>query len=348
MAKLDWYIRANLKPRHLQMLVSLDDFRNVGKVAASLNVTQPAVSKALGELERGLGLSLFERSARGVNPTAYGECLIRHARSVLGQLAQARDELRDLTQGASGKASVGALPAAAPALLPRGVALLKQRAPGTTIFIREGTMDTLLPELRAGKLDLIVGTLPHNGAGRDLEEKILFEERTTVVAGRAHALARRKKLQWPDLGHYPWVLPPAGSLLREPLEDAFQRNGVPIPNNSIESLSVHVIVMTLQLSDALACLSREVARHYEELGLIAILPLELPKLVRPVGVTWSRARVLSPSARLMMQCLEEVVRTRHRMPQPLSTQSNQQVTRSARSRLRPVRPAYNSDKRAPA
>lgn len=310
MAQLDWYMRANLKPRHLQMLVSLDDFRNVGKVAASLNVTQPAVSKALAELERGMGLSLFERSARGVNPTAYGECMIRHARSVLGDLAQARDELRDLMLGASGKAAVGALPAAAPALLPRAVALLKQQSPGTTVFIREGTMDTLLPELRAGKLDLIVGTLPHNGAGRDLEEKILFEERTTVVAGRAHALTRRGKLEWADLGDYPWVLPPAGSLLRDPLEAAFHRHGVPIPNNSIESLSVHVIVMYLQISNALACLSREVARHYEELGLIAILPLELPKLVRPVGMTWSRARSLSPGATLIMRCLEEAVRLR--------------------------------------
>jgi DNA-binding transcriptional LysR family regulator len=315
MAQLDWYIRANLKPRHLQMLVSLDDFRNIGKVAASLNVTQPAVSKALAELERGVGLTLFERSSRGVEPTAYGACLIRHARTVLADLAQARDELRDLMLGSSGKASVGALPAAAPALLPRGLALLKKRSPGTTIFIREGTMDTLLPELRTGKLDLIVGTLPHNGAGRDLEEKILFEERTTVVAGRAHPLTRRRKLSWADLGNQPWVLPPAGSLLRDPLEEAFRRHGVPIPNNSIESLSVHVIVMYLQITDALACLSREVARHYEDSGLISILPLELPKLVRPVGVTWSRARPLSPSAILMMQCLEESLRPRERASQ---------------------------------
>ena len=338
MAKLDWYIRANLKPRHLQMLVSLDDFRNIGKVAASLNVTQPAVSKALAELELGLGLVLFDRSARGVNPTTYGECLIRHARTVLGQLAQARDELRGLAQGSSGKTSVGALPAAAPSLLPRGVALLKQRAPSTTIFIREGTMDTLLPELRAGKLDLIVGTLPHNGAGRDLEEIILFEERTTLVAGRSHALTRHKKLQWADLGRYPWVLPPAGSLLREPLEDAFQRNGVPIPHNAIESLSVPVIVMTLQINDTLACLSREVARHYEELGLIRILPLELPQLVRPVGMTWSRARPPLPATSLMMQCLKDVVGTHNCMLRPSNLSPNQRATKPAKARLRSVRP----------
>jgi len=310
MAQLDWYMRANLKPRHLQMLVSLDDFRNVGKVAASLNVTQPAVSRALGELERGLGLPLFERTSRGVHPTAYGECMIRHARAVLGGLAVAREELRGLMLGTSGKVSVGALPAAAPALLPRAVALLKQRSPNTTVFIREGTMDVLLPELRAGKLDLIVGTLPHAGAGRDLEEKILFEERTTVVAGRAHALTRRRRLDWADLGDYPWVLPPAGSLLRDPLEAELQRHGVPIPSNSIESLSVHVIVMILQLTQALACLSRDVAKHYEDLGLISILPLELPEMVRPVGMTWSRARALSPGAKLVMQCLEEGQRKR--------------------------------------
>jgi DNA-binding transcriptional LysR family regulator len=259
----------------------------------------------MGELERGLGLSLFERSARGVNPTAYGECMIRHARSVLGGLALAREELRGLMLGSSGKAAVGALPAAAPALLPRAIALLKQRSPNTTVFVREGTMDVLLPELRAGKLDLIVGTLPHAGAGRDLEEKILFEERTSVVAGRTHALARRRKLDWADLGDYPWVLPPAGSLLRDPLEAELQRHGVPVPANSIESLSVHVIVMYVQITDALACLSREVAKHYVDQGLISILPLELPELVRPVGMTWSRVRALSPGAKLIMQCLED-------------------------------------------
>ncbi len=307
MAQLDWYVRTNLKPRHLQMVVALDDYRHVGRVADSLNVTQPAVSKALAELERGLGIALFERTARGVHPTVYGECMIRHARVILGQLAQTRDDLRGLAHGASGKVSVGALPASAPSLLPRGIAILKERAPHTTVFVREGTTDTLLPALREGRLDVVVGTLPHSGAGRDLDERILFEERTTVVAGRDHPLARRTRLRWSDLGNHAWVFPPAGSLLREPLEEAFQRHGVPIPSDLTETLSVHVIVMLLRIGRALACLSREVATHYRDLGLISILPLELPKLVRPVGVTWSRARALSPSARLLMTSLQEAV-----------------------------------------
>ena len=71
MPNLDWYMRASLRPRHLQLLTALDDVRHVGRVAASLNVSQPAVSKTLAELEKGLGVKLFERTARGVHPTIY-------------------------------------------------------------------------------------------------------------------------------------------------------------------------------------------------------------------------------------------------------------------------------------
>src|SRR5262245_25657826 len=119
MTQLDSFVRASFKPRHLRLLVALDDIRHLGKVAASINVSQPAVSKALGELERGLGLKLFERTARGLVPTAYGECLIRHARVMLGELAQARDELRGLASGSSGSIRIGVLATAALELVPR-------------------------------------------------------------------------------------------------------------------------------------------------------------------------------------------------------------------------------------
>jgi DNA-binding transcriptional LysR family regulator len=295
----------DLKPRHLQLLVALDEFRHVGKVAAHVNVTQPAVSKALAELEAGVGVKLFERTARGVHPTIYGECLIRRARAVLSELTLAREELRGLMSGATGKVAVGSLAATALALLPRGLALLKQRSPGTTVFVREGSMESLLPDLLLGKLDLIVGRLPHNHPAQELEEKILVDEPVSLVADRHHPLVKRRKLGWPDLEGYPWVLPPAGTLLREPLELAFLRHGLAMPVNHIETISVHVIIAYLQLSDALAVLAGDVSRHYQNLGLIAILPLELPTRVGPLGMRWSRQRPLSPSARLMMECLEQ-------------------------------------------
>ena len=308
MAQFDAYLRTSFKPRHLRLLVALDEIRHLGKAAASLNVSQPAVSKALGELERGLDLKLFERTARGVHPTAYGECMIRTARAVLGELAQTRDELSGLASGSSGNVRVGALATAALELLPRSLAMFKAQRPAMTVLVREGTVEILLPELWQGNLDLIVGRLPSGHMAHGLGEKTLMEEGVSLVAGRGHPLARRKRLRWADLTPYPWVVPPVNTLLREPLERAFEHHGLAMPANRIETLSVHVIRAYLHYTDAIAALASDVSRFYAALELMAILPLELPRLVRPVGVFWNRQRPLTPGTQALMQCLEDAAR----------------------------------------
>jgi DNA-binding transcriptional LysR family regulator len=286
--------------------VALDEIRHLGKVATSINVTQPAVSKSLAELERGLGLKLFERTARGVYPTAYGECMIRHARAMLSDLAQARDELRGLVTGSSGSIRVGALAMAAVDLLPRSLARFKTQRPLTTALVREGTVEVLLPELLLGNLDLIVGRIPSGRITHGLGEKTLMEEGVSLVVGRNHPLARRRRLRWSDLGLYPWVLPPVNTLLREPLERAFEDQGLAMPANRIETLSVHVLRAYLHHTNAIAALATDVSRYYASLGLLAILPLDVPKLVRPVGIVWNRQRPITPGMEVLMQCLEEV------------------------------------------
>ena len=176
------------------------------------------------------------------------------------------------------------------------------------MLVREGTVETLLPEIILGNLDLIVGRLPDGRGAQGLGEKTLMEEGVSVVAGRHHPLARRKHLRWPDLTLYPWVLPPVNTLLREPLERAFEDRGLAMPANRIETLSVHVIRAYLHYTNAIAALASDVSRYYESLGLLSILPLELPKLVRPVGIVWNRQRPITPETQILIQCLEDVAR----------------------------------------
>ena len=140
----------------------------------------------------------------------------------------------------------------------------------------------------------------------------------SLVTGRHHPLVRRKHLRWPDLTLYPWVLPPVNTLLREPLERAFEHHGVPLPANRIETLSVHVIRAYLHYTDAIAALAEHVSRYYESLGLLATLPLELPRLARPVGAIWSRQRPLAPATQVLIQCLEEAAQAGARTSDPLS------------------------------
>ncbi|GAA4322875.1 LysR family transcriptional regulator [Pigmentiphaga soli] len=306
MAQLDWYIRNELKPKHLRLLVALDDLRNVGKVAVHLNVTQPAVSKALAEIEKGLDARLFERTPRGIVPTVYGESLVRHARAMLNQLNLASDELRGLLSGAAGRICVGVLANVIPALLPQSLALLKARAPGINVLLREGTMERLLPPLLMGELDLLVGRPVERHAASELGGRVLLQDPLVVIAGPRHPLAGHEKLRWRDLEHYTWVLPAADGVLRGPLERVFEQHGMPMPAHFVEALSVQFVTTYLQLTDAVATMTREVARHYCRLGQLCILPFELPQLVRPLGITWNRRRPMSPSTTLLIECLEEV------------------------------------------
>lgn len=305
MAQLDWFIRANLKPRHLQMLVALDELRHIGRAAISLHISQPGLSLALSDLEKGLGLKLFERTPKGVVPNVYGECLIRQARVVLASLTQVRNELHALQSGSAGKVIVGALPSMTPGILPTALTLLKQQSPLASVIVQEGTMKALLPELRRGALDLIVGRLVNRNENDDLSEESLYPGHNVLVVGMHHRLAGRDDLAWKDLHEYPWVLPPVGSLSREPLEIALEQNGGKMPADYIETGSIPVITGYLQQTQAIGLLSEVVARHYVQAGMLAQLPLELPDPQRPIGFTWSALTPPTAVTGKFMQCLRE-------------------------------------------
>ena len=186
----------------------------------------------------------------------------------------------------------------------RALAAFKARQPGVFVLVREGIMETLLPDLWLGNLDIIVGRLPQGGA-QGLGEKTLLEEGVSVVTGRHHPLVQCKRPRWSDLHRYPWVVPPVNTLLREPLERLFHDHGLALPADRIETLSVHVIRAYLHHTNAIAALATDVSRYYESLGLLTVLPIELPKLVRPVGIIWNLQRPVSPSTQALMQNLED-------------------------------------------
>ena len=173
MTRIDRVLRSNLKLRHLQLLVALDQFRHLGRAAEFLSLTQPAVSKTLAEIERLFGLELFVRSTRGTEPTAYGVAVVRFARSVLADYDRTRDEIAAVAAGAAGRVSVGAMVVATPVLLARAVELLKARSSQTAVLVEEGDLTRLLPRLRVAELDLFVGRLEPGYAAPDLQTEPL-------------------------------------------------------------------------------------------------------------------------------------------------------------------------------
>src|SRR5688500_17138687 len=124
MAKIDRVLRSNIKLRHLQLVVALDQFRHLGRTSEFLSVSQPAVSRMLGEVESMLELTLFERSTRGTVPTAAGRSFVRFARGVLAEYERTRDEIAAEESGAAGRTRVGAMVVALPTVVAPAVEML--------------------------------------------------------------------------------------------------------------------------------------------------------------------------------------------------------------------------------
>lgn len=303
MAQIDRVLRSNIKLRHLQLVVALDQFRHLGRTAEFLSVSQPAVSKMLTEVESMLDLKLFERSTRGSEPTASGQAIVRFARSVLADYERTRDEIAAVASGAAGRTRVGAMVVAMPVLLARAVKLLKQRSAQATVLVEEGDLTHLLPKLRLGELDFFVGRLEPGYAAPDLVTETLFNEPMVVVVKHGHPLARKKKPGWSDIAGMPCVLPPPWASLRVKIEQTFYRHGLHPPVDIVETSSFLALNTFVQQRGAAGFLARSVGLHFQQEGLLKVLPIEVPIELPPIGLITMRGRRLTSSSEQLMACL---------------------------------------------
>jgi DNA-binding transcriptional LysR family regulator len=298
-------IRSRLKIRQIVLLVHLDEQRSVLRAAEAAGMTQPAASKLLGELEEALGVALFERHARGVEPTWYGEILVRHARAALAELRRAHDEIEALRSGLAGKASIGTVVTPGTRLVPQAVALLKERHPRILVRIDLDHSEALVARLLAGELDMAVARIRDAQGAGDLDFEPLGDEPQSVIARADHPFARRRGLGVKDLARQAWVLPPAGSALRDELDAMFLEQGLDPPTNIVEASSLLVVISLLTSTDMVVSLPKESVRPYCEAGVLTVLPVALNVRMESFGIVTRRGRRLSPGAEALLEVLRE-------------------------------------------
>ncbi len=295
-----------LKTRQLTLLVRLDEERNLARAAAAAGLTQPAASKLLRQIECDFEVKLFDRQARGMAPTCYGEILIRHARLALSEFSLARDEIVALKSGLSGKAAIGTVLNPGTNLVPMAVVHLKQRHPGVLTSIEIGSSRTLVQKLVRGELDMVVGrVLDSTSADELVYEPLAPDEPHAVIARAEHPLAGRQQLQLEQLIEQPWIFPPAGSLVRDRLAAMLVRHGLSLPSNVVESQCLPVITALLQHSNMLAILPEEAVQSCCKAGILTVLVRNLPLEVGAFGLITRRHHKLSPGAQLMVSALRE-------------------------------------------
>lgn len=249
-----------LRLRHLELLAVLAEADTMRSASAQLHLSQPAISKMLGEIEACLGARLFERSHQGIHPNALGAGAVFHARAVLNQLARATEDVGAMQQGAQAVLRVGA--PSVTATVPAAIARLRTRMPGAAVQIREGRVQELIQRLLAGELDCVYGAVTPELLTADitplLEPVAMLQDELCVLASVPPRGAGKlgKRLRWRDLGASPWLLPPKDTLVRQAFMTAFLNDGATPPAPVIEAISSVTIGALMRQDASLLCAVR--------------------------------------------------------------------------------------------
>jgi len=301
----DRFVRSHLKTRQLVLLVELGRHGSILHAAQAANLTQPAASKLLADLEHALGVKLFERLPRGVAPTWYGEVMIRRAGAALAELDAGHQELMELLSGLSGRVAVGSVLTPSTTLLPAAITQLKARQPRVHVAISVDTSKLLIQHLQNGELDLVIGRVLDSESAAQLSFEPLTDEPHSLVVRAGHPLVGRSDLSLQELARQSWILPPGGSILRDRLTALFLSAGLDQPQQTVETLSLPVVTSLLGQSDMLSALPEELVKPYVEAGLLTVLNFDLGLRMDAYGIVTRRGHQLSPGADLMLNCLRE-------------------------------------------
>lgn len=304
----NWFLRARLKTRQLLLLIALDEQRNIHRASEELHMTQPAASKQLKDLEEMLGVQLFDRLPRGMEPTIYGETMIRHARMALTSLSLAHEDIVALKAGLAGQVEAGTIMTASMSLLPRAISRVKQQAPLLRIGVQMETSNILLERLRRGTLDFMIGRILEEEPDTDLQYEELADEPVCAVVRVGHPLVTARSLVLKDLVNLGWILSPQGSVLRHRCDLMFRRASLQPPANTIDSTALLLILSLLQQTDNLHVMPVDVAKYYVSLNVLSILPIDLPCKMDAFGIITRRSRLLSPGANVLLDAIRDAAK----------------------------------------
>lgn len=293
-----------LRFRHLRLISELRRGGSLRAAAQALNLTQPALSKALGELEGAFGFALFTRTARGVTPTAQGEVAVRGAEVLLAELAHLRVEV---AAGISVVAvvRVGAPPFVAQGYLPAVLARLVQRDPPVQVQLLEERVPLLLEALAAGRLDALVTSYPAQMpelGGVQLQFEKLFDAEFFVIAPPGHPVTRARQVDWQRLAAEPWVMPAPSSMLRRLIDQGFLQAGLVPPVPVVESTSPVTNVQLVAAGIGLSAAPAATVRHELAIGRIKRVRVAPAIAPGPVALIW-RAGVANPRVALLREGL---------------------------------------------
>ena len=305
----DSQIGRRLTLRDLHLFLTVVQHGSMASAAVQLGISQPNVSEVIADLEQALGARLFDRRPRGVEPTMYGEALLKRTRAVFDELRQGVKDIEFLTDPARGEVRIGFPPAAMATFLPDLIQKFSDAYPKVVLRISEVPRSAINSVLRERTHDLhmewCVPPFSRDDAANDVNIEYLFDDHFVIVAGPNTRWARRRKIDLAELRAERWMLGPPNTSNYEFIAGAFRARGLAMPVIAVETLSVPLRTHLVASGRFIGAMPKLLASQ----SLVKILPVEVP--VRPLrfAIFTLKGRTLSPAVARFIAHLRDFARS---------------------------------------
>jgi DNA-binding transcriptional LysR family regulator len=301
-------ISRQLKLRDLHVLMTVARCGSMGKAANQLSVSQPAISKAVADMEAALGVKLLDRNPRGVVPTIYARALLDRGLAAFDELKQGIEQVDFLADPATGELRIGSTIAIATGFLPAVVDRLSRKYPRVVFHLSAGEAAMTYRTLVERTVDVVIAPLFASTAVEHLRTELLYDEPLVVVAGARSVWAKRRKIELAELADAAWTLPPPDSLYGSVVAEAFRANGLDTPSATVFTSVTPARNALLATGRFVSIVQGSVMRFNLDNPAFKVLPIDLPTTRRPIAAIVLKARTLSPVARLFIDCAHEVAK----------------------------------------
>lgn len=294
-------IGRRIKLRDVHILLAVAKSGSMGKAAAELAMSQPAVSKAVSDLEHALGLRLLDRTPQGVAPTLYGDALLRCGTAVFDDLRRGINELQFLADPTVGELSIGCTEPAAGEFVAALVERFSREHPKVQLnVVTANSLVLYRRELAQRNIEIALGVMFEALPDQEADVEMLFDDRFVLLVGASSPWARKRNLTLAQLIREPWVLPPPDSTIGRYIADGFRAANVAPPLASVITFSLPLHQKLLASGRYLTALPISIL-HYSEMQLRR-LAVKYPARPRAVGIVTLKNRSLTPLAQRFIDC----------------------------------------------
>jgi DNA-binding transcriptional LysR family regulator len=303
--KWDDRIGRRLRFKDLHTLQTVAELGSMAKASERLALSQPAISKAVSDMEHTLGAPLLDRSSRGVELTECGRLLVQRARVIFDEVRQGISDIETLSDPTRGNVRVGTTEPVA-GVVSEIISRLVRQYPRLSYDVMVSDLDTLIGELRDRSRDLVITRWVPPLIADDLAVQVLFKSPLAVMAARGHPLLRRNKLSLGDLMEQQWTLSPSDSFLGRVVVDLFRRRKLPLPPAVVTTISIHMRLNLLASGGFLTVLPLQMLRYPLNTAWLRALDVDLRDSSQPIALITLKRRRSGGAVRIFEQASLEV------------------------------------------